>query len=135
MILASSVLMLRTLFQTILEMVRSAVLVANSPGYAIRLPPAVILTQLRSSFCGLKSITMQAYVTIRSMGIFLIWSLESTKIESVPVVPVRSSPCAKFPNAFPNARLQISLVAGSFTSVLYLVIVSHVTGCTTGAQK
>ena len=43
-----------------LKVVRSADLVVSSPGYAIRLPPAVIRTMLGSSFCGLKSTTIRA---------------------------------------------------------------------------
>ena len=37
---------------SILEVVISAVLVMSSPGQFMRLPPAVILTQLGSTFCG-----------------------------------------------------------------------------------
>ena len=44
---------LNTLFQSIFDVVMSAVLVVNSPGYIIGLPSAVILTRFGSSFCSL----------------------------------------------------------------------------------
>ena len=43
---------LNMLFHKSFDVVMSAVLVVNSPGYTIRLPPAVILTLFGSSFYG-----------------------------------------------------------------------------------
>ena len=60
--LAPSVLM--TLFQTMLVMVMSAVLVVSSPGHLMRLPSAVMRTLFGSDFCGLKLITIHAYVGV-----------------------------------------------------------------------
>lgn len=48
--LAPSVL--RTLFHSIFDVVRSAVLVVSSPGYLIRFPPAVIRVRFGSAFWG-----------------------------------------------------------------------------------
>ena len=42
---------LNILFHNIFDVVVSAVLVVNSPGYMMRLPPVVILTRFGSSFC------------------------------------------------------------------------------------
>ena len=47
-----ALMVLMILFHSILEVVISAVLVMSSPGQFMRLPPAVILTQLGSTFCG-----------------------------------------------------------------------------------
>ena len=78
---------------------------------------------------------MRVYVTVRSCGMRWICWCVSTKIESIPGVLVRLSPCARFPNSFPNARDHVCARIGSFTSFLYLVIGSPVLGCITGAQK
>ncbi len=43
---------LMTLFHKILVVVKSAVRVVSSPGYSMRLPPAVRRTLLGSAFCG-----------------------------------------------------------------------------------
>ena len=56
-------------------------------------------------------------------------------MESVPGVFVSASPCARFPNSFPNALAQVVAVRGSAMRFLYFVIVSPVIGCVTGAQK
>ena len=45
-------IVLNILFHNIFDMVMSAVLVVNSPGYMKRLPPAVILKRFGSSFYG-----------------------------------------------------------------------------------
>jgi hypothetical protein len=62
---------LNTLFQWSLDVVTSAVLVVNSPGWLIRLPPAVIWMRFGSSFGGQKSTTMFAYIANLSGGMFL----------------------------------------------------------------
>ena len=59
---------LRMLFHSIFDVVRLAILVVRSPGVLIRLPQAVIQTLLGSSLCGLKSITICAYITTLSSG-------------------------------------------------------------------
>ena len=48
----------------------------------------------------------------------------------VPLVLVVVSPCANPPSSFPKALVQMSGVAGSLASVLYLVMVSPVSGWT-----
>lgn len=78
---------------------------------------------------------MRVYVIVRSLGIARICSCVMTNMESVPLVLVTSSPWARFPNSFPNARDHVYDVSGSLASVLYFVIDAPVTGCMTGAQK
>ena len=51
---------LRMRFHSILDVIRSAVLVVRPSGVLIRLPQAVIQTLIVSSLCGLKSITICA---------------------------------------------------------------------------
>ena len=59
-----ALIVLIILFHNLFDVVRSAVLVVSSPGYSMRLPPAVIQTRLGSFFCGQSSTTMFAYVTL-----------------------------------------------------------------------
>ena len=66
---------------------------------------------------------------------FLISSGLITNSESVPLVPVLLSPCAKFTHYFPHAIVHVSLVTGSLARFWYCEIVLPVTGWTTGAQK
>ena len=47
-----ALMVLMMLFHSILEVVRSTVLVVSLPGYLMRFMPAVILTRLGSVFCG-----------------------------------------------------------------------------------
>ena len=101
----------------------------------MRLPPAVILTRLRSIFLGRYSTIMFAYVTVRSSGIYFILLLSRTNSEFFPLVPVLVYPCDRFPHSFTNDVVQTSLVAGSFANLLYLVIYLPVKGCITGAHK
>ena len=70
-----------------------------------------------------------------SSGICFISSCDITKIQFVPFVFGLLSPCAILPNYFPKAVVHTSLVTGSLANFRYCVIVSPVTGCTTGAQK
>ena len=126
---------LRTLFHSILEVVKLAVLVVSLPGKSIKLPPAVMHTQVGSFFWGWKLTTILAYVTTLSEGMVLMSSWDMTKTELVPYVPVTSSPCAKFPNSLPNANDQMYFVWGSLLSFRYLVKVFPITGCVTGAHK
>lgn len=53
----------------------------------------------------------------------------------VPGVAVRSSPCAKFPNSLPKARIHVLRRCSSWMSVLYLSMETPVVGWMTGAQK
>ena len=55
--------------------------------------------------------------------------------ESITLVLVLSSPCAKLPHYFPHAVVHVSFVTVSLARVWYFEIVSPVTGCTTGSQK
>jgi hypothetical protein len=57
------------------------------------------------------------------------------KIESVPFVFVCVSPCARFPNSFPKAVVQVSRKIGSLTSFWYRVMVAPVIGWITGLAK
>ena len=75
---------LNTLFHRSLDVVKSAVLVYSSPGYVMRLPPAVIRIRFGSSFCGQKSTTTFAYVTTLSEGMCFILSCVMTNMEFVP---------------------------------------------------
>jgi len=84
--------MLITLFQSTFDVIKAAPRVVNSSVYIMRLPPAVILTLFGLLFCGRKSTTTLAYVTVRSFGILLISSSIITKIVFVPISPVLSSP-------------------------------------------
>ena len=70
-----------TMFHKSFEVVRSAVLVVNLPGYLIRLLPAVIYTRFRFSFCGRKSTSTLAYVITQSFGMLAISSWFMTKIK------------------------------------------------------
>ena len=78
---------------------------------------------------------MRVYVMVLSRGMLRMASCPRTYIEFVPGVLVTVSPCAKFPNSFPNARAQISRRSGSACNLLYLAMDSPVTGWMTGAQK
>ena len=99
---------LNMLFHKNFDVVMSAVLVVNSPGCIMRLPPAVILTLFGSSFCGRWSMTMLAYVTTLSFGIS--WILSGLSIISVfvPLAPVLLSPCVNPPHYFPKPVSQIT---------------------------
>ena len=123
------------LFHKILFVVMSTVCVLRSPGYVIRFPPAVILTQLKSYLWCLKSTTRREYLTNLSWGIYLISLCGITKMEQVPGVFVLSFPLIHVANFFPNSVDHISRVIGSLTSFCYLVIVFPVMGWMNGAQK
>ena len=131
--LAPSVL--KTEFHTSLAVVRLVVLVVNSPGHRRRFPPAVIRTWLGSSFCGQKFITNLQYVTALPRRMLVFSLCDMTKMELVPFVPVFISPCAIRPTSLCNPVSHISLRSGSFANFLYYLIVSPMTGCTTGAEK
>ena len=65
------------LFHKRFDVVKYAVLVVSSPGYAIKLLPAVIRTLFGSAFCGQKSTTILAYGTVRSLGVlFYVFVIE-----------------------------------------------------------
>ena len=74
-------------------------------------------------------------MTVQSFGMFLISSGIIKNYDSVPLVLVLSSTCAKLPHYFHCAIVHVSLVTGSLARVWYFEIVSPVTGCTTGAEK
>ena len=131
--LAPSVL--KTEFHNSLDVVRLAVLVVNSPGYWRKFPPAVIQTRLGSSFWGQKSTTNLQYVTTLSRGMLAILSCDMTEMELVHFAPVLWSPCAMRPTSLPNPVSHLSLRSGYFANFLYCVIVSPMTGCTTGVHK
>ena len=126
---------LNTEFQIIFNVVRSAVLVVNFPVFLRSPPPAVIRTRLGSSFCRQKSMTNLQYVTTLLHGMLTILACVMTKMELVPLVPVLWSPCYIRSTSLPNPVCHTSLRSGSFANFLYCVIISPVTGCTTGAQK
>jgi hypothetical protein len=79
---------LKTLFQCSFDIVMATVLVVNSLGWSIRLPPGVIRMRLGSSFWGQKSTTMFAYVASLPGGhVFdVFWII--TKMALVPTVSV-----------------------------------------------
>ncbi len=71
---------------------------------------------------------MFAYVMIRSFGISAILLCGKTKRQSVPIVLVCLSPCAKLQKSLPNAVVQIGRVQGSLASVWYREMEAPVTG-------
>ncbi len=77
---------LKTLFQCCFDVVMSAVLVINSPGWLIRLPPVVIRMRCGSSFWGQKSTTVFAYVANLLGGMFLTSFGVITNMALVPTV-------------------------------------------------
>ena len=79
--------------------------------------------------------TIQAYVTTRSLGMCLICSWVRMNIALVPGVLVSLSPCVRLLNSFPNAAIHKGPVAGSSLSFMYCVMLAPVTGCVTGAQN
>eukprot|EP00978_Attheya_sp_CCMP212_P021710 scaffold63783_cov24-Attheya_sp.AAC.1 len=78
---------------------------------------------------------MFAYVTVRSLGMDAIWlGLNILKV-SVPIAPVRLSPCASVPHYLPNAVCHTTFNSGSFDTFLYEEMISPDVGWITGAQK
>ena len=99
----------------------------------MRFPPAVILNRFGFGFYGLKYTTNREEVTTLSFVIVLMVLGSIKNMETVPSVFVLVSPCARFPNYFPNAANKISLLDGSLINVLYFGIVCPVIGYTTSA--
>ena len=112
---------LRMLFDSILDVVKSAVLVVRSPRVLLRLPPAVMQTLLGSSFSGRKLITMRAHVTPLSSGMQSILSLVTLKMVFVPTVPVFFSPWAIQPKSLLISVCHSSLIVGSSLDFWYWV--------------
>ena len=79
---------LNMLFQWSFDVVMTAFLFVNSPGWLVRLPPAVIRMRFESSFGGQKSTTMFGYVPNLSGGMFLTSSGVITNMVLVPTVLV-----------------------------------------------
>ena len=105
----------------ILNVVRSAIFVNNSPGYSIQFPLTVRRTRIGSSFDGFTLTTIREYVTVHPTGIFL----RATKqIVFVPFWTFPGNPSTNPQNYFDSPFFQRSIVFILLTALNLCILVS-----------